>query len=100
PPTFFPPDNGLSVTFDVQTGKWMALYNANLASVEVRFADAPQAPWSAPQTWLDCRPLVGDSYPYCYSAELHHELSTDPRVLYMTFSGQQPYDVTLVELQL
>jgi hypothetical protein len=96
----FPADNGLSVTLDPTSGKWMALYNANLASVEVRFADAPQGPWSAPTTWIDCRPLVDDYYPYCYSAELHRELSADPHVLYMTFSAQHPYDVTLVELQL
>src|SRR5438552_13820370 len=36
PPVEFPADNGLSVTLDPRSGEWMALYNANRASVEVR----------------------------------------------------------------
>jgi hypothetical protein len=51
-------------------------------------------------TWLDCRPLSGAAYPFCYSAEIHRELSQDDAIAYVTFSGQKPYDVTLVELHL
>ncbi len=96
-----PADNGVSVTFDDASGKWLAMYNGQLATVAVRTAEHPWGPWSEPVTWLDCRPLVEDVYPYCYSAEVHKELSShDPSTLYVTFSSQKPYDVTLVELHL
>jgi hypothetical protein len=96
----FPPDNGVSVIHDRASGKWLAIYNDHLASIDVRTADDPWGPWSAPKQWLDCHPLVGDQYPYCYSAEPHPELSRDGTTLYLTFSGQEPYDVSLVELKL
>ena len=95
-----PADNGISVSFEPAIGKWLAIYNEALSRIEVRTADEPWGPWSAPTTWLDCRPLVGDAYPYCYSAEPHRELSSDPGTLYLTFSGQTPYDVSLLELKL
>ena len=100
PASTLPGDNGISVTFDARIGRWLAVYNHNLATVDVRTADKPWGPWSAPKRWLDCRPLVGAQYPYCYSAELHGELSHEPGTLYLTFSGQEPYDVSLVELKL
>ena len=95
-----PGDNGVSVSYDARSGKWLALYNANLAAVTVRTADEPWGPWSEPTTWLQCRSLVDDAYPYCYSAEIHRELSQEPSTVYVTFSSQKPYDVTLVELHL
>ncbi len=100
PANGFPADNGISVIHDGTSGKWLAIYNDHLASIDVRTADDPWGPWSAPKQWLDCRPLVGDEYPYCYSAEPHPELSANGSTLYLTFSGQQPYDVSLVELKL
>ncbi len=67
----------------------------------MRTADNPWGPWSEPVTWIDCRPLAEDVYPYCYSAEIHRELSRDGGdTIYVTFSSQKPYDVTLVELHL
>lgn len=100
-PDMLPPDGGVSVTFDERTGKWMALYNRYLALVEVRLADAPQGPWSEPVGWLDCRAFVGDQYPYCYSGQLHPVLSREREgVVHLTFSSQEPYDVSLLELQL
>ena len=95
-----PADNGVSVTYDELTKQWLALYTEDLARVVVRTAPQPWGPWSAPTTWLECRPLVEDVYPYCYSAEIHRELSTDASAAYVTFSSQKPYDVTLVELKL
>ncbi len=95
-----PADNGVAVSRDPRTGEWLAVYDGDLATVRVRTADTPWGPWSDPVTWLDCRVLVEDVYPYCYSAELHRELSRDPDTLYITFSSQKPYDVTLVELRL
>ena len=100
PATGFPADNGIQVSFDAASGRWLAVVSASMASVEVRTAPQPWGPWSAPSPWFDCRPLVQDVYPYCYSAELHRELSSDPATLYVTFSSQQPYDVTLMELHL
>ncbi|HEX5479098.1 MAG TPA: DUF4185 domain-containing protein [Dehalococcoidia bacterium] len=94
-----PADNGISVSRDPTTGKWLAVYNQDLATIDVRTSDNPWGPWSAPKQWLDCRPLVGRQYPYCYSAELHRELSTNATTLYLTFSGQDPYDVSLMELK-
>lgn len=95
-----PADNGVAVTYDAGAGRWLAIYNGDLATVQVRTAPQPWGPWSEPVMWFDCRPLVGQQYPYCYSAELHRELSRDDATLYLTFSSQQPYDVTLVELRL
>jgi hypothetical protein len=95
-----PADNGITVSYEPAIGKWLAVYNEALSRIEVRTADEPWGPWSAPVTWLDCRPLVGDAYPYCYSAEVHRELSGDPGTLYLTFSGQEPYDVSLIEVKL
>lgn len=100
PANGFPADNGIAVSFDPALGKWLAVYNQALSRIEARTADEPWGPWSAPVTWLECRPLVGDAYPFCYSTELHRELSSDPGTLYLTFSGQQPYDVSLVEIKL
>ncbi len=100
PATAFPADNGANVSFDAASGQWLAVVSASMASVEVRTAPQPWGPWSAPTAWFDCRPLVQDVYPYCYSAELHHELTQDLATVYLTFSSQQPYDVTLVELHL
>jgi len=100
PATGFPADNGAQVSFDPASGQWMAVVAASMARVEVRTAPQPWGPWSAPTAWFDCRPLVEDVYPYCYSGELHPELSHDPATAYLTFSSQKPYDVTLVELHL
>lgn len=94
-----PADNGVSVTFDQRSQLWLAMYNADLARVAVRSSPHPWGPWSAPRTWFDCGKLVEDVYPYCYSAELHRELSQDPSIAYVTFSSQRPYDVTLMELR-
>jgi hypothetical protein len=96
-----PVDNGLSVTFDDRTNKWQALYNAGLSNIEVRVADQPWGPWSEPVPWFECKPLVGDTYPYCYTATLHRELSRDDgATLYLTTSNPEPYDVSLVEVRL
>jgi hypothetical protein len=98
---YVPADNGVAVWRDEASGRWIAMYNADLASVAVRTAPEPWGPWSEPVAWFDCRPLVGDQYPYCYSAERHPQLTRDGgRVQYVTFSGQDPYDVTLVELHM
>jgi len=98
--TGFPADNGVSVSFDARSGKWLAISNGELARVTARVGDEPWGPWSAPATWFDCAPLVEDAYPFCYSAEPHRELSGDPNTLYVTISSQRPYDVTLLELRL
>jgi hypothetical protein len=100
PASALPADNGVSVTFEESIGKWMALYNGDLATVKVRTSEHPWGPWSEPTTWLDCRALVENVYPYCYSAEPHRELSSDPSTIYLTFSSQKPYDVTLLEVHL
>lgn len=99
-PGLLPPDNGIAVSYDAAAGRWLAISDGGLADVQVRTAPQPWGPWSAPRTWIDCRPLVEDRYPYCYSVALHRELSADPRTLYVTISSQQPYDVTLLELRL
>lgn len=98
-PGLLPADNGIALWRDEATGRWLAISDGGLANVQVRTAPEPWGPWSAPTTWIDCRPLVEDRYPYCYSAAPHRELSADPRTLYITISSQQPYDVTLVELR-
>jgi hypothetical protein len=98
-PSALPADNGVQVTFDEASGKWLALYNGHLSTLKARTADAPWGPWSESVTWLDCRPIVEDVYPYCYSAELHPELALDDGAQYVTISGQRPYDVTLIELR-
>lgn len=98
--TGFPADNGVQVTYDKTSGLWLALYNADLATVAVRTGAAPMGPWSEPITWLDCRAFAGEAYPYCYSAELHPELDRDGgRTRYITVSTQEPYDVALIELK-
>lgn len=93
----FPPDNGVQVTRDAD-GRYVAISNGRLATVEARTAPEPWGPWSAPVTWLDCRTFAGDRYPFCYSAELHRHLTQDRGALYMTVSTQEPYDVALIEL--
>jgi hypothetical protein len=95
-----PPDNGVQVTYDEGIGAYLALYNRELAFVDVRTAPDPWGPWSEPVTWLDCRPLVGARYPFCYSSEVHRHLGDDADVRYITISSQEPYDVMLVELRL
>jgi hypothetical protein len=100
PASTLPADNGVSVTFEPGIGKWMAMYDGDLATVKVRTSEHPWGPWSEPTTWLDCRKLVEDVYPYCYSAEPHRELSNDPSTIYISFSSQKPYDVTLLEVHL
>ncbi|HEY8171507.1 MAG TPA: DUF4185 domain-containing protein [Dehalococcoidia bacterium] len=98
-PSTLPADNGVQVTRDERSGKWMAIYNGHLSSIKARVADEPWGPWSEPVTWIDCRTFVEDVYPYCYSAELHQELTRDHgRTMYATVSSQKPYDVTLIEL--
>jgi hypothetical protein len=99
-PDALPPDNGVQVTYDEPSGAWWAVTNTHMATVDLRTAPSPVGPWSAPLTLLDCRQFVGAEYPFCYSGELHRELSRDGgETLYLTFAGQQPYDVTLVELK-
>ena len=94
-----PADNGVQVSWEPDTGKWLALYNDEMARIAVRTADQPWGPWSEPVGWLDCQPLVGDAYPYCYTGELHRHLTDEADArLYMTFASQEPYDVSLVEL--
>lgn len=102
PPSVLPHDNGLSVTFDERLGKWLAVYNADLLRVEARIADEPWGPWSEPVIWFDCQSLVpSDVYPLCYSSALHPELSRNAgSTIYVTFSNPEPYDVSLVELNL
>jgi hypothetical protein len=100
-PYDFPADNGVQVSFDDRIGKWIAVYNSKMASTEVRVADDPWGPWSEPVPWFDCRPLVLDRYPYCYTGELHRQLTRDNGdTMYMTISSQDPYDVTLLELHM
>ncbi len=100
-PSVLPADNGLSVSFDDASGKWMAVYNADLWRVDVRLADQPSGPWSEPITWFDCQAFSGADYPYCYSSALHSELTRDNgATVYVTFANPQPYDVALVELHL
>ncbi len=100
-PTDFPADNGVQVSYDDRIGKWIALYNREMVTVEVRTADEPWGPWSAPVRWFDCRPLVREEYPYCYTGELHRQLTRDGgETVYMTISSQEPYDVTLLELHM
>jgi uncharacterized protein DUF4185 len=99
--TEYPPDNGVQVTFDAGIGMWVALYNDRMSSVKVRLAHEPWGPWSEPVSWFDCRPLVQDVYPYCYTGELHRHLTRDEgSPMYMTISSQMPYDVTLIELHM
>jgi hypothetical protein len=99
--TGFPPDNGVQVSFDEALGKWVALYNDSMASVKVRLADEAWGPWSAPVAWFECRPLVQDTYPYCYTGELHRHLARDGGATqYMTIASQKPYDVSLIELHM
>jgi hypothetical protein len=99
--TGFPPDNGVQVSFDKTLDKWVALYNDSMASVKVRLADEAWGPWSAPISWFACRPLVQDTYPYCYTGELHRHLARDGGATqYMTIASQKPYDVSLVELHM
>ena len=101
PDGVLPADNGVHVTYDERLGTWLAIYNASLARVDARTADAPWGPWSAPLPWFDCQPLVMDRYPYCYSAQLHRHLSRDDgATIYLTFSSQQPYDVALMEVRM
>lgn len=98
-PSTLPADNGVQVTFDERSGRWLAIYNGHLSSIKARTAPEPWGPWSEPVTWVDCRTFVEDVYPYCYSAELHRQLSRDDgNVLYVTVSSQRPYDVALLEL--
>jgi hypothetical protein len=99
-PGVVPADNGISVSYDELTKQWLALYTEDLARVVARTAPQPWGPWSAPTIWIECRPLVEDVYPYCYSAEIHRELSSDPSTVYVSFSSQKPYDVTLMEVKL
>ncbi len=100
-PTGLPADNGVQVSYDERIGKWIALYNREMVTVEVRTADEPWGPWSAPLQWFDCRPLVREQYPFCYTGELHRQLTRDGgETLYMTISSQEPYDVTLLELHM
>jgi hypothetical protein len=100
-PYEFPADNGIQVSFDERSGKWIALYNSRMAATEVRIADKPWGPWSEPIRWFDCRPLVLERYPYCYTGELHRQLTRDDgNTMYMTISSQEPYDVTLVEIHM
>jgi hypothetical protein len=101
PESLFPADNGVQVTWEPRIGAWLALYNDEMARIAVRTAPDPWGPWSEPVRWLDCQPLVGEEYPYCYTGELHRHLSTesDDRV-YMTFASQEPYDVALLELRI
>ena len=63
-----PADNGVSVSYDNRTGKWMAMYNAGLWTIKVRLADNLWGPWSDPISWLDCQALADGHYPYCYSS--------------------------------
>jgi len=100
-PTGLPADNGVQVSYDERIGKWIALYNREMVTVEVRTADEPWGPWSAPVRWFDCRPLVREQYPFCYTGEMHRQLTRDGGVtVYMTISSQEPYDVTLLELHM
>ena len=100
-PYDFPADNGVQVSFDERSGLWIAVFNTTMASTDVRTADNPWGPWSEPVRWFDCRPLVLDRYPYCYTGELHRQLSRDAgETMYMTISSQEPYDVTLLELHM
>jgi len=72
-----------------------------MATVEVRTSDEPWGPRSPPVRWFDCRPLVREQYPFCYTGELHRQLTRDGgETVYMTISSQQPYDVTLLELHM
>ncbi len=100
-PSMLPADNGVSVSFDGRTGRWIAMYNAGLGAIKVRLADNPWGPWSAPISWLDCQALADGHYPYCYSSSAHDELTRDGGdTLYVTFANPDPYDVALVELRL
>jgi hypothetical protein len=57
-------------------------------------------PWSDAVRWFDCRPLVQDRYPFCYTAQLHPQLTRDPATIYMTVASSLPYDVALLELHM
>jgi hypothetical protein len=43
---------------------------------------------------------VQETYPYCYTGELHRHLTKGDAPAYMTISSQKPYDVTLIELHM
>ncbi len=100
PATGFPSDNGVHVTYDEQRGQWIALYNEEMSFVSIRTAPEPWGPWSERVRWFDCRPLVLDRYPYCYTAQFHPQLTRDPATIYMTVASSLPYDVTLLELHM
>jgi hypothetical protein len=101
PAAEIPLHNGASVMYSDALRLWLAVYNADLTTVEIRTAERVEGPWDDPERLFDCRAFFPAAWPVCYSAEWHAELTRDAgRTLYLTIGSRQPYDVWLFEVAL
>lgn len=66
-----------SVSYQPALGKYVAVYTESGLSknIMIRYAPAPEGPWSAAQVVFECPEMSWDKDYFCYAAKGHPELS-------------------------
>jgi len=85
-----------SVLWNPYLQRWIMMYlNESIACIEIRQAEQPQGPWSAPTTVV-----CGNEYPALYGAYMHPRyMENNGETIYFTMSQYGPYNVFLMKMK-
>jgi hypothetical protein len=87
-----------SVSYQAGIGRYVMVQSAAGLSPEmvVRYAAAPEGPWSAPVRFFSCPEAAWDPRVFCYAAKGHPEVEPSPDALTVTYVANAT-DLSLVE---
>jgi hypothetical protein len=88
----------LSVSWQPGIGRYVMVHSAAWPSPEmvVRYAAAPEGPWSAPEVFFSCPEAAWDPRVFCYAAKGHPEVDPSPGGLTVTYVANAT-ELALVE---
>ena len=87
-----------SVSYQAGIGRYVMVHSAAGLSPEmvVRYAAAPEGPWSAPVRFFRCPEAAWDPRVFCYAAKGHPEVEPSPDALTVTYVANAT-ELALVE---
>ena len=87
-----------SVSYQAGIGRYVMVHSAAGLSPEmvVRYAAAPEGPWSAPVRFFSCPEAAWDPRVFCYAAKGHPEVEPSPDALTVTYVANAT-ELALVE---
>jgi hypothetical protein len=87
-----------SVSYQAGIGRYVMVHSAAGLSPDmvVRYAAAPEGPWSAPVRFFSCPEAAWDPRVFCYAGKGHPEVEPSPDALTVTYVANAT-DLSLVE---